>query len=580
MRRAALLALATALWAAPPAAADPIPQGSTSAPPYTGHPAVPHAVPAPIPPPHPHMAPNERSNLHDDAYQTDTYRRSGPLGDRPSVASQFFGSECASVTFDARGRLVTVCVGVSDVTLRLLDPVTLAPLASYALPRRQPGAGTFTNFTGGGYFYLDDRDRAVIPTTERHVVVVRETEPAGFALDRDYDLTAAVPGGDAIISALPDYSGRLWFASRDGVVGTADPATGAVRSLATGEPIGNSFAVDADGSVSIVTDAALYRFEAAADGTPRPVWRRPYDNVGTVKPGQTQAGSGTTPTLMGDDLVAITDNADPMNVVVYRRGAAAGGAEVCRQPVFSPGASDTDQSLIATGTSIVAENNFGYSGPGATEQGRTTQPGIARVDVDRATATCRLAWTSDERAPSVVPKLALGSGLVYTYTKPPRAEGDDPWYFTALDFATGETVYRVLAGEGLGFNNNYAPVTIGPDGTAYVGVLGGILAVRDATPPDVAAAPEPSAAAAPRRGRGHRLTIRVRCRRHGRLQIRVRGAGIARVRAKPRGRRARADRRRPYRIVLGRGARRVRLTVRWRDGHRRTLHLRSRRCRR
>jgi hypothetical protein len=32
---------------------------------------------------------------------------------------------------------------------------------------------------------------------------------------------------------------------------------------------------------------------------------------------------------------------------------------------------------------------------------------------------------------------------------------------------------------GLGYNNNYAPITLGPDGTAYVGVLGGILAVRD-----------------------------------------------------------------------------------------------------
>ncbi|HEX8102887.1 MAG TPA: hypothetical protein VF533_09755, partial [Solirubrobacteraceae bacterium] len=291
MRRAALLALATILTAAPAsaAAADPIPQGTTSAPAYEGRPATPHPVPAPVPPPHPFMAANERSNLHDDAYQTDTYRRSGPLGDRPGVASQFFGAECASVTFDARGRIVTVCVGISDVTLRLLDPVTLAPLAEYPLPRRQPGAGTFTNFTGGGYFYLDERDRAVIPTTARHVVVVAATDPPGFRLDRDYDLTGAVPAGDAIISALPDYAGRLWFASRDGVVGTVDPASGTVRALDTEEPIGNSFAVDADGSVSIVTDAALYRFEAGDGGAPRAVWRRPYDNDGTTKSGQTQA---------------------------------------------------------------------------------------------------------------------------------------------------------------------------------------------------------------------------------------------------------------------------------------------------
>jgi hypothetical protein len=76
----------------------------------------------------------------------------------------------------------------------------------------------------------------------------------------------------------------------------------------------------------------------------------------------------------------------------------------------------------------------------------------------------------------VVPKLSLGNGLVYTYTKPPSGAGEDPWYFTALDFRTGQTVYRRLAGGGQAYNNNYAPVTVGPDGTAYVGVLGGLVA--------------------------------------------------------------------------------------------------------
>jgi hypothetical protein len=44
-------------------------------------------------------------------------------------------------------------------------------------------------------------------------------------------------------------------------------------------------------------------------------------------------------------------------------------------------------------------------------------------------------------------------------------------------------VFKQLAGFGLGFNNNYAPVTIGPDGTAYVGVLGGLVALRDTRGP-------------------------------------------------------------------------------------------------
>jgi hypothetical protein len=46
----------------------------------------------------------------------------------------------------------------------------------------------------------------------------------------------------------------------------------------------------------------------------------------------------------------------------------------------------------------------------------------------------------------------------------------------------GETVYKRLAGTGFGYNNNFAPVTIGPDQTAYVGVLGGITQFRDTGP--------------------------------------------------------------------------------------------------
>jgi hypothetical protein len=189
-------------------------------------------------------------------------------------------------------------------------------------------ANLFTDFAGGGYFYLDNRDRAVIPTTLRHVYVgAADRRRTGFAIERDYDLSTVVLPGDKIISALPDWSGRLWFASTNGVVGTVDPKTGAVRSRPLGERIANSFAVEDTGAVYIVSDAALYRLTAGAGGLPTTVWRKPYANSGVQKPGQSSAGSGTTPTLMGAGLVAITDNADPMNVLVYRRGS---GALICR----------------------------------------------------------------------------------------------------------------------------------------------------------------------------------------------------------------------------------------------------------
>jgi hypothetical protein len=440
------------------------------------------------------MAPNGKSTLHVDAYQTDVHQVPGPLGKGTGSASTFHGGDCASVTLDTRGRIVSVCVSVMTVTLNLIDAESLATLASFDLPPRPPSANPFQNFTGGGYFYLDDRDRAVIPTTSRHVFVMRETDPAGFAMEADHDLTGAVPSDDAITSALPDWSGRIWFVSRNGVVGTVDPVSGAVKSLDTGEPIGNSFAVDSDGSVSIVTDRALYRFEAAADGTPTVVWSEAYANDGTIKPGQTERGSGTTPTLIGRDLVAITDNADPIDVLVYKRARTVRGTRlVCRLPVFEKGASSTDQSLIGTPDLIVVENNYGYTGPAAVEAGKSTAPGLTRIDLHPSGRGCRKAWTSQERAPTVVPKLSAATGLVYTYTKDPSTDGSDPWYLTGIDVRTGKTAFKALAGEGLGFNNNYAPVTLAPNGDAFVGVLGGLVRLRDAEPPKAAPAPRPRA---------------------------------------------------------------------------------------
>ena len=431
-------------------------------------------------PRHPYMARNQASNIHNDAYQSDTYNRAGPLGDGISSTSGLFFRECASVTFDSRGRIVGVCVGLDRPVLAVLDRVTFEPLGTMSLPPRQASTTPFQSFAGGGYFYLDNRDRAVVPTSDRHVLIVKVKTDGSLATASDRDLTAVVPSGDQVIAVMPDWSGRIWFATTDGVVGYAARRGKRVVAIDTGEPIGNSFAVDETGGVFIVTDGALYRFEARRKGI-RTVWRMPYPNVGAVKPGQTQAGSGTTPTLMGRRYVAITDNADPMAIRVYqRRRRARGRRLVCRKPVFEQGAGSTDQSLIGARRAIVVENNYGYTGPSSTLNGATTSPGLERVDLDRDGRGCHRVWQSEERAPSVVPKLSLGSGLVYTYTKPERDDIVDAWYLTALDFDTGETVWRALAGTGFGYNNNFAPVSIASEGTAYVGVLGGLTRFTDA----------------------------------------------------------------------------------------------------
>jgi hypothetical protein len=473
------VAVAFSSVAIPVAAALPIPSvpGPLLVPRFIGSAATADPIASFDVPQNPYLAPNGRNNMHDDAYATDAYSGAGPLGRKPTVTTRTYGvEECATEAFDTAGRIVALCGNLRGPVLRLLNPVTLAIVASQQLPPRNltSGANPLSDLCGGTYFYLDNLDRAVIATTDRHIVVVAESG-AHFVKQRSYDVTSAVPSDDCLIALMPDWSGRIWFESGDGVVGTVDPVSGAVHSMRlAGEIIDNSFAVDETGGVFIVSDHAMYRFDAAADGTPVVTWRQPYDRGSRVKPGQLAQGSGTTPTLVGSDLVAITDNADPrMNVLVYRRST---GQFVCGAPVFGAGASDTENSLVAVGNSLLVENNYGYKDPTSTLAGKTTTPGIAKVDV--AGGACSVAWTSSEVAPTSVPKASLATGLLYVYTKPKKPLVD-AWYLTAIDIRTGHTAFSRLTGTGPGFNNHYAAIYLGPDGSAYIATLAGMIRVKD-----------------------------------------------------------------------------------------------------
>jgi hypothetical protein len=138
--------------------------------------------------------------------------------------------------------------------------------------------------------------------------------------------------------------------------------------------------------------------------------------------------------------------------------------------------SDTENSLTVVGNSLIAENNYGYTSPTSVLGGKSTTPGIAKVDVS-ATGQCSLAWTSQEIAPTSVPKVSLASGLLYVYTKP-KGNAVDPWYLTAIDVRTGATVYSRLAGVGTQYNNHYAAIYI-HGGSVYIATLTGMLRFTD-----------------------------------------------------------------------------------------------------
>jgi hypothetical protein len=450
----------------------------------------------------PFMAPNNFSEIHLNSYQTDTFSVRGPGSFRSQVVRQALIAPpiriAGSIAFNSSGQIVTVRTGPEvrslgsegAQTLLLMDPARLRVLDRVNLPPR-PSTGGTVSFAGGGYFYLDNLDRVVLVTTTQEIRIysVRNNR---FKLDQTFNLGPAINNpSDILNSVLPDSAGNLWFITKLGTVGYADPSSGQVRVTSfknvaganTNEANTKSFSTDGQGGVFVVSDYALYRFQVGAGGAPTASWRTTYDRGTRTKSGQNQQGSGTTPTsfddFQGNQFVAIADNADPfLHVNVYNRST---GVLVAQQAVFNtlPRRNSTENSLIAVNHSILVENNYGNSSIKDTLGRRTTEPGVDRVDFDPTTGQSRVVWDSTSvSVPSVVSQLSTADGLMYTYAKDARG-----WFWAALDYQTGEVVARsrvplsnVLGGALA--NNFYSGLTIGPDGSAYVGVFGGIVAWR------------------------------------------------------------------------------------------------------
>ncbi|MFC2078453.1 hypothetical protein ACFLSZ_00570 [Candidatus Bipolaricaulota bacterium] len=455
-------------------------------------------------PQHPFMAANWGNNMHCDSYISDAYEASGPLGLNAEVSSrtQGFGGY-GTITFDQQGRLVAVYSNGRGFQLELMDPYSLRELASHNLPSRPwywllQGIMPWQYIGAGMYFFLDDQDRAIVPTTKNTIQVIQTPNEDGeFELVREYDLDEYVvpmrwPHRDSVAWVLPDWEGEVyWWATTGGVVGTVDVVSGEVRVLRLeDEIIENSFAVAEDGAF-ILSDRALYRFSLGDDGGIVVDWRVAYDRGPAKKPGHITRGSGTSVTLMGglDGLVALTDNAEPrIHLQFVKR---SDGNLVCSIPVFEDGKSGTDISVAGfeqaneagdgTGVySVLIENNWGHhrfprSFP---------EPGLTRVDVTRhpdGSYTCEEVWNSPEKGIGVF-KLSFGNGLAYMYWRSESCPVTS-WYLTAVDFATGNTVYKKLAGKGLGYNNWAGALFLHPDGgIAYSTTIFGLVMIRDTEP--------------------------------------------------------------------------------------------------
>ncbi len=452
-------------------------------------------------PQHPFLALNGRSNMHNDSYMTDTYEIDGPSGVNPVVDLQSYGESvntCVTIAFDSEDRILTTNAEMFNFSMLLIDPESLEALATYDLPPRDSTDPLFpyNDTSGATYFVMDDQDRILLTDSQNAVQIIEYSDAEGEFVQLDsYDLSGVVvtmepPAMDHVQMTIPDWDGEhLWFTTRYGIIGTIEPGSGDVETIElVGEEIQNSFAVGEDG-VYIVTDHALYRLNADAAGVPTVDWSTSYDRGTVVKPSNFNQGSGTTPQLFGD-LVAIGDNAEPrMNILFLRR---SDGGEECRIAVFDDGRSTTENALpglVREGPngleySVIVDNNYGIDRSNilTVDCWSDHAGGLVRIDaVPDATGAyeCTEVWRSPEKSSQMLPKLSLSNGLLYVYTYEQRPDGVYDFYLTAVEFKTGETAFSVPTGSGRDYANFGQPLILGPDGSAYLGTMDGLLRVSD-----------------------------------------------------------------------------------------------------
>jgi hypothetical protein len=425
----------------------PTPQapGVWSGPSYVGRPASAHEMAAGDTAPHPHLAPGSAT-------------RAGPLGLQPEADAAWFGLErCGRLETLSTGTLVALCSGPR---LRLVDPESMRPTRSRDLPQTDDYA------CAQDVSYLDELDRVVVATTDREVLVIPATAPEGepdLKTTASWDLKPWIPYGDCVVGLAPDWAGRIWWASRTGLVGTIAPDTGAVAVVDLGEDVRTGIAVD-EGGAYVVTEDAVQRLVAGPEGDPQVAWRTERDGP-----------SGSAPVLLDGGTVATTDEAgDRLGVVVLARDS---GQQVCRTPVFDKGKGSTRSDLAPLGAGVVVTNNHGYSSPRSTLLGFTSSPGIARVDV--VDGQCEVRWTSDLVSPASGVTVSRPNGLVYAWTKRPTLTGVSAWYLTAIDATSGRGMWGVRTGTGLLAGSDGSTIALDAEGGAWLGTLAGLVRVRD-----------------------------------------------------------------------------------------------------
>lgn len=448
----------------------------------------------------PYLGINSLATMHGDAQSSDATPFAGPgdpgVGGSWKVTFTNHWAACPTILAGQDGyiqALMTQFLG-SDAKLRkpklaIIEPASGAQLGAIEIPT---GA-----LLGGVYAYLDaDSNLVMVDGTNALTWISHSQDGMKVWVSRRIDLTDAMKlePKDHVVGIVPDWHGRIWVASERGVVGLIDPKRNVVRltklqQYSPTERIDNSISACPQG-VSIITSHGIYMLGAdASTSKPRIIWSHSYDRGTKQKPGQLSHGSGATATFFGpngSDYVMLSDNGDRQEkLIVYR---SADGSAVGEGPLFTPGASGTENSMIGVQNSIVGACTFGY--PYAqypdTKPAYRAQvaPGMERWDVNDDASGITLKWRNNGIYSAAVPRLSTADNLIYTCERPRGPAGvltGPVVYACVIDMDSGRVVHRQrlprLANLLAGGDPSQMVGVIDKHGVWWQGTIGGIYRI-------------------------------------------------------------------------------------------------------
>ena len=424
-------------------------------------PALPFAVPA-----NPHLSDSPWPISHLNAYAQASSSLPGALGTGSVAVREIeLGGLSIIFVFNSRGHLFTIPKGVNVTsTIYKVDPIGMTVLDSLEIPT--------TGVRGGVYCLADSRDRIVASVGGKLMWFSDRDETTGSEADLhlvgEVDLSSHLSTGDEIMGISILYTGELVFATTGtdddpcsiGVVAGGFEAPDIRTIDFPGETMSNSVAVDEDGGIYLVTSHNARRVTWTGSELVDS-WACPYE-PGERRPMRLGLGSGSTPSLMLDRYVAITDNAPQMNLLVLRRGLDVADDDrlVDIIPTLEEDSTSEQSVLVCDRSMIVAQNVPGKAG-------------LERYDLSEA-EELTLVWHNPIELPSCIPSMSRDTRQVYVY----GMDGDQ-WTMFGIDFDSGETLWRAHAGEGFPYNNYYSGVVVGPQGRLYIGIMKGLVSFAD-----------------------------------------------------------------------------------------------------